>query len=497
MLFLPSTSDARPDTKVRARVGAQAPDRTAQEARVDERGGGGGYLRLVNASAEGHDLEGAFAFRRILRNAGWTLLGHLVPLAVALALLPWLIGRIDTERFGLLSLAWVLIGYFSLFDLGVGRAMTKLVAQLEGQRRSDDLGPLSSTGLSLLIGLGLLGGALVAALLPLSGSWTAALEPTLRAEFELALLLVALAVPLAVVTAGLRGILEGLQRFRLLSVIRVFSGVALVAAPCVSAWITPRLDACVAALLLARVVVLAAHLRPCLSRVRIRVGAARWGWVRPLLHFGGWLTVSNVVGPVIVYVDRFAIGVVLSAAAVAHYVAPFEVVSRLLLIPVALTTALFPALAQLHARDPANPGQWRTLRRQSSLVLLAVTLPIAVLGALVAEPALRAWLGEDFAEHSSRVFQILLAGFVLNALAQIPFSALQSCGKTRATALLHLAQLPPYLVLLMWLIDAFGLAGAAAAWALRALVDLAAMSWLLNRIDREFNASPPRDNPAD
>ena len=35
----------------------------------------------------------------------------------------------DCFVFGVLSLVWMFIGYFSLFDLGLGRATTKLVAE--------------------------------------------------------------------------------------------------------------------------------------------------------------------------------------------------------------------------------------------------------------------------------------------------------------------------------------------------------------------------------
>ena len=67
--------------------------------------------------------------RRLVRNVFWNLLGTGAPLLVAIVAIPMLIEGMGTARFGVLTLAWMVVGYFSLFDLGLGRALTKLVAE--------------------------------------------------------------------------------------------------------------------------------------------------------------------------------------------------------------------------------------------------------------------------------------------------------------------------------------------------------------------------------
>ena len=71
--------------------------------------------------------------RLLARNTVWNLGGQVAPLVVAIFAIPPLIKGLGTDRFGVLTLAWVVIGYFSLFDLGLGRALTKLVAGQEGK----------------------------------------------------------------------------------------------------------------------------------------------------------------------------------------------------------------------------------------------------------------------------------------------------------------------------------------------------------------------------
>ena len=420
-------------------------------------------------------------FRRVLANTGWNLLATLLPLFAALLAMPWLAQQLGTERFGLLALAWVLIGYFGLFEFGLGRALTRFVAERANGAAAAELPGLCSTATALAALAGVLGAAAVALAANWGDVWTTRVPAALQTEVGNGLFIVALGIPPTVGTAAFRGLLEGLQRFKLLTAIRVPAGVLLFVAPCLSAVYSPRLDWALASIVLTRWLVLLAHAVPSGRAIRMSWQLVRRFWVAPLLRMGGWLTVSNIVSPVIVYADRFVIGGLLSAVAVAHYAAPFEMVSRLLVLPVALAGALFPALA---AAGAASAGP--LLRRQATQLTLAVVLPLALLGSALAAPLLGAWMGPEFAEKGSTAARILLLGFVFNAIAHIPFAALHGYGLARQTALLHLLELPLVLLGLVWLVQAHGIAGAAAAWAARALFDLLALQWLLMRAERRL-----------
>jgi len=53
------------------------------------------------------------------------------------------------------------VGYFSLFDMGLGRALTKLVSERLGDGRLDELGNLIWTALFLIVVLGFIGATAV------------------------------------------------------------------------------------------------------------------------------------------------------------------------------------------------------------------------------------------------------------------------------------------------------------------------------------------------
>jgi O-antigen/teichoic acid export membrane protein len=424
--------------------------------------------------------ENATRFSRLLRNAAWNLAGNVLPLAAAAILIPPLISNLGLERFGLLSLAWVLVGYFSLFDLGLGRTITKMIAERVGSPREGDIPSIASTGLIVLLAIGCLGAACIAAIAPLALRWLPTLSPELDGEARTSLYLVAVSIPLVVATSGLRGVLEGLQEFRLLNLIRIPAGILLFAAPAITSFWSARLDYAILALTATRAIVLAVHAYASLARVDVRASLAQSKWVRPMVRFGGWLTVSSVLGPVIVYLDRFVLGAILSAEAIAYYSAPFEIVSRMLILPSALTVAMFPVLADLGERSLAES---RVLRRRATWLVMLAIVPICGFCAAAAEPLLRVWLNPAFAVNSAVALQLLLPGFALNSLAQLPVTSLYSAGHARPVALLHLVQLPIYASLVTYLVVRHGIAGAAAAWSIRAAIDCVALFALLHVLE--------------
>ncbi len=102
----------------------------------------------------------------LARNAVLNLIGHVVPLGVGLLTIPYVVRGLGNEGFGILSIAWVPLGYFSLFDLGLRRATIKFVAECLGRGELSGLPGLVWTSLGCQLIFGLAGGLLVGALIP-------------------------------------------------------------------------------------------------------------------------------------------------------------------------------------------------------------------------------------------------------------------------------------------------------------------------------------------
>jgi O-antigen/teichoic acid export membrane protein len=429
--------------------------------------------------------------KRLARNTLWNLAGNLAPLLVAFFCIPQVVKALGTSRFGILTLVWALIGYATVFDFGLGRALTQLVATKLGTDDQQDVPGLVWTSQLMMPCLGFCG---TAALLALSG-WLARhvlhVPDELQRETIRSLYLLAFSIPVVISTAGLRGLLEAHQQFAVTSALRLPMAVFNFAAPLLVLPFSHSLTPVVATLAGGRLVTWFAHLYYCgkiVPELRQQI-IWRGQAIRPLLQFGGWMTVSNIVGPLMVTLDRFVIAALVSVAAVAYYATPFDMISKLWLVPAALLGVMFPAFTMTFVQDRARTA---VLYDRSVKLLLFCLFPIIVSVIVLANDGLRLWLGTDFAQHSTRVLQLLAAGLFINCLAQVPFALIQGVGRPDLSAKLHLLELPGYLLALWFLSRKYGIDGAAVAWTARALIDALALFVISKRFLPYGNHSAAR-----
>jgi len=71
--------------------------------------------------------------RLLVRNTGLNFIGQTGPMVIAIFAIPVLIKGLGIARFGVLTLARMVLGYFSLFDLGIGRGLTLKYWQKQSQ----------------------------------------------------------------------------------------------------------------------------------------------------------------------------------------------------------------------------------------------------------------------------------------------------------------------------------------------------------------------------
>ncbi len=419
--------------------------------------------------------------RLLARNTIWNLMGNAAPMIVAVLAMPILIRALGKDRFGVLAIAWALIGYASFFDMGLGRALTQLVSKKLGEGEEREVPTLVWTSLLLMLALGILGAAVIGAISPWLIHRALKIPRELQAEALRCFYLLGLSVPVVISTSALRGLLEAYQRFGLINALRVPMGVFSFAGPLLVLPFSNRLFPVVVVLVVGRVIAWVAHLLFCI-RVTPSLGK-RIVWQRaavgPLLRFGSWMTVSNVVGPLMVTFDRFVIGSLLSVGAVAYYTTPYEVVTKLWLIPSSLLAVMFPAFSASFAQDRKRTA---LLYGRSVKYLVLALFPLTLLIVALAQDGLKIWLGNDFAQHGSRVLQWLAVGVFLNGLAAAPFAIVQGAGRPDLTAKLHLIELPIYLIALFGLTKMQGIEGAAIAWTGRVAIDAVVLFALARRL---------------
>lgn len=374
--------------------------------------------------------------------------------------IPIAIEQLGRERFGILTIIWMIVGYFSIFDFGLGRNLTKIFSS------SQDALNLQKTFWTFLriaaiiaITIGVLISILAAPLTDLLFNP----HDVAPAEIRAAILIIGLSIPFVIFSTLAKGALEGIGEFTALNIIQILFG----SLTFFLAVVFQNLVAISIALFSIRLVLMVVQFFIIFRKLPHLKSVSLYSYseIRTHLTEGGWMTLSQIVGPIMVYFDRFFLSAMIPAQQIAFYTTPFEAVSKIQAVPSSISRAAYPVFCQ------DNPQRLRT-QYMKSLKLLFITtgLPM-VIGFAFAIPILNFWIGAEFAAASSPVFSILCLGFLINSFGWLPLSLLQAKNKSSVPARIHLFELFLYLPLLYFLIQQFGFLGAAIAWTLRVTLD--------------------------
>ena len=417
--------------------------------------------------------------RALKANFTINILGALVPLAVSLVTVPIYIRHIGDARYGVLSIVWVLLGYLGFLDFGLSRAAVNALARLRDAPQAERAKVLVTT-MALNLALGLLGSLILAVLGSYLLQHVLNIPDDLKPEIARAFPWVVALFPMALVAGVGIGTLESRERFLLANCLQVGGTAAGQIVPVLlAALVSPSLALIIPAAALARglmvVTVLVVVWRsegPLTFRQFDRSQA------RKLLSYGGWITVSGVISPILVSADQFVIGSALGVAAVALYAIPMNLVTRSQVFPSALARTLFPRMSHAGGEDA---------RRLARRALGSLTYGYGAIcaPAIVATPLFfHYWIGPERAAIAAPVAQLLFFGAWVNGLAFVPYELLQSQGRPDVTGKFHAAEVVPFTALLWGATSLFGIMGAAIAWSIRCAVDALCL-YVASRMPRE------------
>lgn len=419
------------------------------------------------------NLTIAYSGNTIAKNTIYNLLGNIIPVIFAVAFIPPLIKGLGAERFGILSLAWMIIGYFSFLDLGIGRGLTKIVAERIGLNQTEQIAKIFWSSLFLMIAVSIIAAIILSFFIPSIVSLINISEKY-RQETIDTFLILALSIPIVTTMAGLRGMLEAYQKFAMINLLKVILGAFTFLGPLLVLLITNSLFWIVVFLIFTRISIWILYLIQCFKANKAMRQNIRFDLnsIKPVLKFSIWITIGNLILPMILYSDRFLIGAIISAVAITFYVTPYELVTKLMMIPVALSGVLFPIFS---AGFLSKPEIIKIIFLRSVKFTFLIMYPFVLLTITFAYEGIYLWLGKEFAINSSFVLQLLAFGILMNSLSLIPNNFFQGIGKPRIPTLINLAEFPIYILIMWYLVKTYGINGAAFGFMFMATIDAIAM----------------------
>ncbi|HEX8241604.1 MAG TPA: oligosaccharide flippase family protein [Allosphingosinicella sp.] len=401
----------------------------------------------------------------------YNVIGMVLPVAVTLLTVPLYLETVGIERYGVLAVCWVLLGYLGFLDLGLAPAVAQKIASAKDEE-AGGAQAIFWTAAWVSIAAGIL-----SALLFYAGAAVyfaaGAVKSSFNGEIRAAVPLLGLLLPVGMLSSVGAGALQARERFLALNVINVTSSTLMSVLPLLVAYTwSPTLEGLVAGSLAARFIGLVLLFANCFAAVPLsRVLRPRKDLTASLLKFGGWMTISTAVAPLLVTVDRLAIGGLLGAAAVAAYSIPFSLIARMPIISIGISAALFPRFAA------ATDLERKRLMTLAIAAIVGAMTPICIVVIALVEPFFTLWVGPRLATISAPVACFLVIGAWANGIAYIPMTKLQGSGQPDIVAKIHLSELVPYWLTLAGSLYFFGLAGAAVAWSLRCTADCMLLYW--------------------
>ena len=416
----------------------------------------------------------------LARASSLNIAGQAVPLLIAVATVPMIVRWLGPPKFGVIALVWSVAGYMTLFDLGLGRAVAKLGAEVSTDRagRLHDL-VIRSQRVQIIFGVvAALAIMLAAPAMSTLFHVPAAISGDVTAAFRI----FAMVLPLILITNTYRGALEAVQRFDLTNLLRAIFGSAVFLVTLLGAWIAGSVSLIVLMIAIVRAASAFAHLYAFRRAVPARPkeqSPSQTG----LLAFGGWVTVTSALVPLVSYLDRFAVGAVLGLSAVAYYSGPYELAAKLMILPGGIASVLLPMMSAAGS-DRATTDE----QMNQALWLCVGVLAIPTLILIGFAPQITwIWLGAEYVQPSTNTLRLLTLAVFFNGMALIPFTALEARGRPDLVTKYHLAELPLYVLLLIWMLRQWGIEGAAVAWVVRNLIGFIGLYWISRM---KVNAAP-------
>ena len=401
-----------------------------------------------------------FGSARILGNTVATIVSVLIPGLLGLWSLKPLLEMLGGETFTILSFFWVYTSHLGFFDLGISRNLGIELPKLPNGEKSK----LVNQSIRKAFEYSLIGVVVVALLLFVIPIFNP--QFSVVSQFRVFVVLIVW-VPLAVIQMIVRGVFEASESFISAAVFRAYNQSVLFLVPWLMAcWGHHDIFQIVLVITVARFLSLLLSFYWLMRQYSLELIKKIEDQAVVIHRNNQWITLSNVSGIVNGSLDRFVLLSLLGAQAIGAYVFAQDFGIRILVLSSSFALVLLP----FFSRNQTKLQNHIWVKRGSGLILLSHI----GLGLIL-------FFGQTYLKHGFTnmplaqdvidFFWIFLLGITANGIGHILLSALHSHRELKLPALWHVISAVLYIPLLYWVVQVFGLTGAAVLWSVRSVID--------------------------
>ncbi|RJF98368.1 oligosaccharide flippase family protein [Noviherbaspirillum saxi] len=374
----------------------------------------------------------------LLRNSLWNLSGSAIPMVVALATVPLLIGALGVEGFGIVTLVGSIIGYFGVLDINLSAGSIKYLAE---HHAADDRERFAETfwfGILFYGCLGLLGAFGIFFVADMLVARFFEVSPEMREQTIMAFQLAGLGFALTQAQNYLMVVPQALQRYDRSAQSEAFFGILVNLASVAAALAGTG----VVGVIVARVCVSALNVLYLIWLIRSFDLMLSPRWPRQdvrsaLTSFSAYAYLSKIASTLHQHADKLIVGALAGPVALTFYTVPVTLAGRILGLTYRLSSVIYPRASAL-----AGAGRINELRPVYLGVTRYVTyINLAALGVIVlaGDEFLRRWVGEEFVSLGYPVLVLMTLALLVDSLTNVPSMVNDALGHPRITGRFALA----------------------------------------------------------
>ena len=419
--------------------------------------------------------------RRLFGNTALNFAGQGFVLALNVVTAPYIVHHLGVELFAIVALVQATAGFAGFLNLGIGRALTKYIAELHWKGDIRPINDLFQTAWATCIISGL---AACALLLGPKGTIARLFFRTTtekEAIVVFAIYIAAFGLFSSMLLEAVSSLPAAIQRFDVCNSINVLTGAGRclgAVAVLASGWsVRGVLVVNLAANLVGVVAfsMIGRKLLPGLSLLpRFHLPA-----FKRLLHFSLPLLLSSISVLIVTRVDRFILAYFLPLAAVTFYTLPYSLSEKLSLGITNVSNVVYPFTSELHSKGAHKEVQELYVRSNKMLALL--TLPVTAVLTAVPGPILRIWLGPEYASQGAVTLSLCALSSYFIAATAVPTVTSLGLGRAWMPTYFSLAASAINLSCNLILIPRYGINGAALGQLVPTAVIAPAFAYVITR----------------
>lgn len=401
----------------------------------------------------------------VKRNILANLAGGAWIAVLTVVITPLQVNILGIEAYGVVGFISTLQIAFTAFDLGLSSTLTRELAADHSPNKDRSTGLLRTSATIYWLSAAAIGIALAVLAEQIARRWFNVTEIDISL-LEQSLRVIALYLGLRWPVALYSGVLAGFQRMDVLNAVKVATA-------------SVRLVGGIAVLLhwrslyafllwtafnaLVEVVAYWLACRWVHPTMPMRPGIS-WTALRSVWRFSASMNALAILAVLIVQLDRLLISKMLTLDALGYYNLAYTAASGISFIVAAISSAVLPSLAAASSKG-ASGGLLARYNQADRVMLFLVGL-VAFALIFYGKLILALWVNPEAAAGASRPLALLAAGFWCSAAIANVYNVAVASGLPGRHLKVNVLSVLPYAAGLYFLIDSFGIDGAASAWLL-------------------------------